>query len=120
MTNSKMTKRERLEKIVNGEFSMDEVIEFAKAEIAKLDAENAKRREKAAAKRAEYKPFLDKITDEILSTDEEKLCSEVAAELEVSTQKATSLLKMLVEAGTIVKGEKKVPKKGIQKTYKLA
>lgn len=119
-SNSKTTRREILTKIVNGELATEEIVAFAQAEIAKIDVENAKRREKNAEKRAEYQPILDKITNEILSAEDEKLCSEIAAELEISTQKTTALLKMLVDEGVVVKGEKKVAKKGVQKTYKLA
>ena len=120
MENSKVTRREVLTSIVEGTISPEAIVEFAKSEIAKIDAENAKRREKNAKKRAEYQPIFDKITGEILADGEAKLCSEIAAELELSIQKTNSLLKMLVDAEVLVRGEKKVPKKGIQKTYTLA
>lgn len=120
MENSKVTRREVLTSIVEGTIAPEAIVEFAKSEIAKIDAENAKRREKNAQKRAEYQPIFDKITGEILADGETKLCSEIAAELELSVQKTNSLLGMLVEAGTLVRGEKKVPKKGVQKTYTLA
>ena len=114
-----MTKREFLNAIAAGEMT-EEVIAFANEEIEKMDAANAKRREKNAKKRAEYQPIFDKITGEILADGEAKLCSEIAAELELSIQKTNSLLKMLVDAEVLVRGEKKVPKKGTQKTYTLA
>ena len=120
MENSKVTRREVLTSIVEGTIAPEAIVEFAKSEIAKIDAENAKRREKNAQKRAEYQPIFDKITGEILADGETKLCSEIAAELELSVQKTNSLLGMLVDAGTLVRGEKKVPKKGVQKTYTLA
>lgn len=124
MENSKATKYEVLTSIVKGTISPEEIVKFAESEIAKIDAENEKRREKRreknAQKRAEYQPIFDKITGEILADGEAKLCSEIAAELEISTQKTNSLLKMLVDAEVLVRGEKKVPKKGTQKTYTLA
>ena len=115
MTNEKMTKREFLTMVANGEFN-EEVKAFAEEEIVKLDAANEKRREQSSKKRAENQPLLDKIYDEILG-NEPVTASEVAEVIETSTQKASSLLRTLVQEGKAEAQEIKVPKKGKCKGY---
>ena len=61
-----MTKRDFYAKVIAAAID-EELTEFAKAEIEKLDKENAKRREKTAAKAAENQPLLDEIYDNILT-----------------------------------------------------
>lgn len=113
------TKREFLQAVINGEVSTDEIVEYAKNEIEKLDKENEKRRERNAKKKEEYQPILDKILNEILVDGEEKLSSEVAEKMEISVQKSTALLKMLVNSGKVFQSEKKISGK-TKKVYKLA
>lgn len=115
MTNEKMTKRDFLKAVMNGEIN-DEIKAFAEEEIEKLDAANAKRREKTSKKREENKPLLDKIYNEVLG-EEPKTASEVAEVIETSVQKASSLLRTLVEEGKAEAQEIKVPKKGKCKGY---
>ena len=115
MTNEKMTKRDFLKAVMNGEIN-DEIKAFAEEEIEKLDAANAKRREKTSKKREENKPLLDQIYNEILG-EEPKTASEVAEVIETSVQKASSLLRTLVEEGKAEAQEIKVPKKGKCKGY---
>lgn len=115
MTNEKMTKREFLNAIVNGEINED-IKTFAEEELEKLDAANAKRREKSSKKREENQPLLDRIYNEILG-DETKTASEVAEVIETSVQKASSLLKILVDEGKAESTDVKVPKKGKCKGY---
>lgn len=115
MTNEKMTKRDFLKAVMNGEIN-DEIKAFAEEEIEKLDTANAKRREKTSKKREENKPLLDQIYNEILG-EEPKTASEVAEVIETSVQKASSLLRTLVEDGKAEAQEIKVPKKGKCKGY---
>ena len=115
MTNEKMTKRDFLNAVMNGEIN-DEIKAFAEEEIEKLDAANAKRREQSSKKRAENQPLLDKIYNEVLG-EEPKTASEVAEVIETSVQKASSLLRTLVEEGKAEAQEIKVPKKGKCKGY---
>lgn len=115
MTNEKMTKRDFLKAVMNGEIN-DEIKAFAEEEIEKLDAANAKRREKTSKKREENKPLLDQIYNEILG-EEPKTASEVAEVIQTSVQKASSLLRTLVEEGKAEAQEIKVPKKGKCKGY---
>lgn len=115
MTNEKMTKRDFLKAVMNGEIN-DEIKAFAEEEIEKLDTANAKRREKTSKKREENKPLLDQIYNEILG-EEPKTASEVAEVIQTSVQKASSLLRTLVEDGKAEAQEIKVPKKGKCKGY---
>lgn len=115
MTNEKMTKRDFLKAVMNGEIN-DEIKAFAEEEIEKLDTANAKRREKTSKKREENKPLLDQIYNEVLG-EEPKTASEVAEVIQTSVQKASSLLRTLVEDGKAEAQEIKVPKKGKCKGY---
>lgn len=113
----KMTKREFYTAIMNGEID-EQVKLFASTELEKLDAANEKRRNTLSKKAQENLPLLQQITDEIL-TDEPKTATDVAAVLEVSVQKASGLLRRLVEEGKAVKVDVKIKGKGTQKGYIL-
>ena len=112
-----MTKREFLMEVAKVE--NEELAEFAQAELKKMDDANEKRKEKVSKKAEENQPLIDKIVAEILGT-EPKTASDVAAVLEVSVQKASSLCKAAVVQGKAVQSEVKIPKKGNQKAYTLA
>ena len=117
----KMTKREFLTAIVElgveGTIS-SELGDFAEEEIAKLDEALAKRREKASAKAAENAPLMDKIYEDILKEDEVVTATVVGELMEVSTQKASALLRKLVDEKRATAEDVKIPKKGTQKGYK--
>lgn len=98
-----------------------DVIAKARAEIAKLDATNAKRAEKAAEKAKENDPIKATIFAYLVENGT-KTTAEVAAgistpENEVSAPKASAMLRQMVEAGQLTASEVKVPKKGKQKAY---
>lgn len=113
----KMTKREFYTAIMNGEID-EQVKLFASEELEKMDAANEKRRNTLSKKAQENLPLLQQITDEIL-TEEPKTATDVAAVLEVSVQKASGLLRRLVEDGKAVKVDVKIKGKGTQKGYIL-
>lgn len=113
----KMTKREFYTAIVNGEID-EQVKLFASEELEKMDAANEKRRNTLSKKAQENQPLLQQITDEIL-TEEPKTATDVAAVLEVSVQKASGLLRRLVEEGKAAKVDVKIKGKGTQKGYTL-
>ena len=117
----KMTKREFLTAIVElgveGTIS-SELGDFAEEEIAKLDEALAKRREKVSAKAAENAPLMDKIYEDILKEDEVVTATVVGELMEVSTQKASALLRKLVDEKRATAEDVKIPKKGTQKGYK--
>lgn len=93
-----MTKREFLTQVIEGTIS-NETVEFAKAEIVKLDAELAKAAEKRAAKKAENAPLMDAL--QAILTDEPMTASQIAENVEGinNASKATVIAKALVEAG---------------------
>lgn len=111
----KMTKREFYTAIMKGEID-EQVKLFATEELEKMDAVNEKRRNTLSKKAQENQPLLQQITDEIL-TEEPKTATDVAAILEVSVQKASGLLRRLVEDGKAVKVDVKIKGKGTQKGY---
>ena len=117
----KMTKREFLTAIVElgteGTIS-SELGDFAEEEIAKLDEALARRREKVSAKAAENAPLMDKIYEDILKEDEVVTATVVGELMEVSTQKASALLRKMVDEGRATAEDVKIPKKGTQKGYK--
>ena len=102
----------------------EEITEYAQAEIVKLDETNAKRREKAAEKRvekeAEKAPIRQAIMDVMTSEPQTASTLIAAAGLDIKPQSIPSLLKGLVENGTLVKVDVKVKGKGTQKGYALA
>lgn len=114
----KMTKREFMEAIIkaaNEERIEAELGVFAEEEINKLDAALLKRKEKEVEKMAENAPLMDKIYD--MLGDEPITATVVGEMLELSVQKASSLLRRMVDDGRAKKVDVKVPKKGVQKGY---
>ena len=99
-----------------------DVIAKAKAEIAKLDATNAKRAEKAAEKAKENLPLKNAIFD-FLVANGTKTTAEVAAGTFIegseglSVPKASAMLRQMVEEGRLTSSEVSVKGKGKQKAY---
>lgn len=110
-----MTKRDFMTAIANGEMT-DELKEYAAAEIRKIDAANEARRAKTSKKAAENAPLMDKIYEDILG-DEPVTATVVGELMEISTQKASALLRKMVDEGRAAKVDVKIPKKGTQKGY---
>ena len=118
-----MTKREFLNAIAAGEMT-EEVIAFANEEIEKMDAANAKRREKNAERKAQNDEFVDLFVSFL--NDEPKTASDIMAlmgEVErpdgkaVNVQWVSSLGRKAVEAERAAKVDVKVTGKGTQKGY---
>ena len=112
-----MTKREFYVAISNGEMT-DELMAMATSEIEKMDAANEKRKEKTSKKAEENQPLIDRIVNEIL-TSEPQTATDIAAAIELSVQKTSALCRAAVAQGKAVQSEVKVPKKGNQKAYAL-
>ena len=110
-----MTKREVLSAIVNGEIN-EEVTAWAEHQIEIMDAANEKRRNSVSKKALENAPLVDRIVDEILG-EEPKTATDIAAVLEVSVQKASSLARRAVKEGRAAVEDVKVKGKGTQKGY---
>jgi hypothetical protein len=93
--------------------------EKAKAEIAKLDATNAKRAEKAAEKAKENLPIKQAIF-EFLAANGMKTTAEIAAgveELGGSSPKASAMCRQMTDEGRLTSHDVKVKGKGPQKAY---
>ena len=120
MANEKtMTKREFLNAIASAEVS-EEVKDYAVAAIAKMDATNEKRKNSETKAQKANAPFVEKLENEILDPDEPKTASDVAAIFEITPQKASGILRTMVNAGKAFVEDVKVTGKGTQKGYTLA
>lgn len=108
------TKREMLNVIVNGELN-EEVMAWAASEIEKLNHTNEMRRNKQSKKALENEPIKTAILDKL--TDEPQTATIVGEAVGISTQKASALLRQLVEAGKCERVEVKIKGKGVQKGY---
>ena len=122
-----MTKREFLNTIATAKNLPVEVIEFAAHDLEVMNASNEKNRAKAAEKRAakdaEKEPIRNAIMDVMTNEPQTATMLIEAAGLTetVKPQSIPSLLKNLVEAGTLEKVDVKIEgKKGTQKGYMLA
>ena len=91
-----MTNREFYQTVATGTIN-EEVITKANELIAKMDAQNAARREKVSKKALENAPLVAKVV-EMLGT-EPLTATDIAAALEVSPQKASALARIAVAQG---------------------
>ena len=114
---NEITMRQFFESVINGNVT-PAMVEKAKAEIAKLDATNAKRAEKAKAKAVEYEPIKSAIA-EFLKANGTKTTSEIAVAIEQSVPKTSAMCRQMVEEGRLTSSEVSVPKKGKQKAYTI-
>lgn len=114
-----MTKREFLNTIATAENLPAELVEFAAHELEVMNAANEKNRAKAAEKEPIRNAIMDVMTNEPQTAT---MLIEAAGLTEtVKPQSIPSLLKPLVEAGTLEKVDVKIPeKKRTQKGYKLS
>ena len=119
MTNTnEITLRQLFTAVVEGNIT-PAMVEKAKAEIAKLDATNAKRAEKAAEKAKENLPIKQAIF-EYLVANGTKTTAEIAKGVEVlegSSPKASAMCRQMVEEGRLTASEVSVKGKGKQKAY---
>ena len=90
-----MTMKEMLTKVVEGAVVDAEMAEKAQAELAKMAAEAEKRAQKAAEKRSsEDAPLLAQAA-ELLSDHVVRTAKDIGVALDVSTPKATALMRKL-------------------------
>lgn len=108
-----MTRREMFEAIVNGNIT-DEVVEMAQNEIVKMDERNAKRKNTPSKTALANEPIKAQIVEVL--TNEPQTASEIAEKVEISTQKASALLRQ-IDGVTVT--EVKVKGKGKVKGYSL-
>ena len=96
----------------------ERVREHAEKELARIDAANEKAAAKRAEKAVEDQPLLDALAAAL--TTEFQTASDLKDVIECSVHKTSALLRKLVKADIAVDGDVKIPKKGVQKGYKLA
>ena len=126
MNTNEITMRQAFEATIamlNGEptkynITKEDVVSKFTAEIAKLDATNAKRAEKAKAKAVEYEPIKSAIA-EFLKVNGTKTTSEIAVAIEQSVPKTSAMCRQMVDEGRLVASEVSVPKKGKQRAYTI-
>lgn len=113
-----MTNRDFFNAIINANIN-DELTSFAQEAIEKLDARNAKRSSKPSKTALANIPVKEAIVN-FLEGKENVTAADIAVGVEVSVQKASSLLRQMVADGQLTASEIKVPKKGKCKAYTLA
>lgn len=117
-----MTKRERLEMVIAQNITA-ELIEECKAELAKMDETNAKRREKVDPRKAENTEIMERIV-KILSESAEPMQIDPIVETlgieGLTRQRVSSLCTLLVKESRIVSEDVKVKGKGKRKAYSIA
>lgn len=113
-----MTQREFLTAIASNETLNAELVDFAKALLVKADEKNAKRRETPNKTQLANEPIKAKILE--LLADKSMVASDIARELEITTQKTSALARQLVESGQLSVTDMKVKGKGSVKCYSLA
>lgn len=112
-----MTKREFLNVVAESNMA-DEIKEYAKAQLEKMDYANEKRRNKLSKKALENLPIIEEI--EKMLTSEPQTATVIGEHIGISPQKASSLLRKIVAEGKAVKIDVKIKGKGTQKGYLLA
>ena len=122
VSSSDITMRQYHEAVISGNIT-DAIIEKARAEIAKLDAVNAKRAEKAAEKAKENDPIKNAIYN-LLVEKGAMVSSAIAMELttpeaEITTSKASSMCRQMVEERRLTVEDVKVKGKGKVKQYSI-
>ena len=120
VSSSDITMRQYHEAVISGNIT-DAIIEKARAEIAKLDAVNAKRAEKAAEKAKENAPIKNAIYN-LLVEKGAMVSSAIAMELttpeaEVTTSKVSSMCSQMVKERRLTVEDVKVKGKGKVKQY---
>ena len=108
-----MTQRDFYTAVVNANLN-EEMTTFATEAIAKLDARNAKRAEKPSKTQIANEPIIKAISEVL--TSEPMLASKIAELCEISTQKASALVKKVEGVQSV---DVKVKGKGTQKGYFL-
>lgn len=114
-----MTNREFYTAIANHDGIPSELADFAAAALKKMDERNAARSSKPSKTAIANEPIKTAIV-EWLAGKSEVAAADVGAGVEITTQKASALLRQLCADGVVVATEVKVPKKGKVKGYTLA
>lgn len=108
-----MTKKEMFNEIINLATKADrqDIVDFATKEIALLNKRNSKESKVAKEKAAERIVLAEKIVDVVTTAAEPMRAKEIANAVGISPQRATPILRELVETEkrlTVTEGKKKV------------
>ncbi len=122
MTEKKMTQREFFTKAIEIFESLEnaEMVEFARERISALDKRNENRSNKQTKVQIENDVIKSKILELYETGNEVFVAADVGRKLEISTNKASALLRQLALAETLVTSDVKVKGKGKVKGYSLA
>jgi DNA-binding MarR family transcriptional regulator len=112
-----MTQRDFFTNVIEANIN-DEMTDFAKEAIAKLDSRNEKRKSTLSKSQKANEAFKGEIITYLTGKDKYTLCSEIAEHFGVTTQKVSGVLTLMVKDGTVETTEVKV-KGGKRKGYKL-
>lgn len=112
-----MTQREFLTAVVEANVNA-ELTAYATAAIVKMDEKNANR--KPTKKQLENEAVTATIYEFIAIQPSPITGADIAAGLDLTTQKVTGLCGQLVKAGKLVKSEVKLPKVGTRVAYAVA
>lgn len=94
------------------------IAQYAAEMIEKMEEANAKRKTKVTEKQLENEALKKEILTRLGA--EPKTATVVGEELEISTQKASALLRQLVKEEKAIQNEVKITGKGMQKGYTMA
>lgn len=111
-----MTQREFFNAVINAKVS-DELTEFATAAIAKLDKRNATPSKADKEKAAANELIMAKLMGVLNAAEAPMVAADLAAAVEINTQKASALLLKLCAAGSVVQSEVKIKGRGKVKAY---
>jgi len=112
----KMTTRNYFEAIANGRVD-DTIKEWAKGQIEKLDARNAKRAATPSKTAIANAPLKEAIFGYLQAHDGKFTETELGAVIGCTHNKAGSLARQLVAEGKVNVEEVKIPKVGTRKAY---
>ena len=109
-----MVSRDFFNAVISRSVVTDEMVEYAQAQVAKMDTSNARATARTNAKRdEEYKPLIAAMVEYLKGCDTPALASEIAKAINVSTSKVAPLAKRIdnlvisevkVKGGRSVKG----------------
>lgn len=115
-----MTMREFLNGVMAVEGMPAEYVEFAQAQVEKLNAKNAAKKVSESAKaKAAAQVEVQNAMLAVMEGGKFYTASELGQAVEVSTAKASAMARKLVEAGSLVEGEAKSNGRKV-KAYALA
>lgn len=114
-----MTNREFYTAILSNENLPAELRSFASDAILKLDKRNENRSSKPTKAQVANEPIKTAIVEFLNKEGFIATAADIAANCNITTQKASALCRQMVEAGAVRSTEVKIPKKGKCKAYSL-